>query len=69
MAFTEAQQNILDKARRRLEGTTDEEERGQSRFTERQQAILDTAQARLGAPTPTNDDGSDFVAGVAGGID
>ena len=68
MAFTEAQQNILDKARRRLEGTTDEEERGQSRFTERQQAILDTAQARLGAtaPSPTDDVGFRRGLGNAG---
>jgi len=68
MAFTEAQQNILDKARRRLEGTTDEAERGQSRFTERQQAILDAAQARVGsgAPAPTDDVG--FGRGMANSV-
>ena len=64
MAFTEAQQAILDRARNRLAGTVEEEERSQGGFTERQQAILDAARARVGsgAPTPTEDVG--FVEGL-----
>lgn len=68
MAFTEAQQAILDRARNRLAGTVEEEERSQGGFTERQQAILDAARDRLGsgAPTPTDDVG--FIGGLGNSV-
>lgn len=67
-----AQQAILDRARNRLDGRQDEEEEKQGRATQRQQELLATAQARLGDKyqrKADKDDGSDFVAGVSGGID
>lgn len=65
MAFTEAQQAILDRARNRLAGTVEEEERSQGGFTERQQAILDAARDRLGSAAPTPADDVGFLGGLA----
>ena len=66
-----AQQAILDRARNRLEGKLDDEEK-KNVVTQRQQELLATAQARLGDKyqrKADKDSGSDFAAGVAGGID
>ena len=62
-----AQQAILDRVNNRLGGNQDDEK--QSSLTDRQRELLATAQARLGSPAASKDDGSDFVAGVAGGVD
>ena len=76
MAFTASQQAILDKARQRLSGATDEEEnQQQDARAQRQQAAIEAAKARMGdrysdlSSRTTKDDGSDFVAGFSGGID
>ena len=50
-----AQQAILDRARNRLEGKLDDEEK-KNVVTQRQQELLATAQARLGDKSrPTGD--------------
>jgi len=57
-----AQKAILEESKRaRSEGV--------SQFTPAQQAILDEARGGRTNSTTSKDDGSDFVAGVAGGID
>ena len=70
MAFTAAQQAALDKATDRFNsGSTDDEER-LAELSAEQQAALDNATKRYNTlkGVTDKDDGSDFIAGVAGGF-
>ena len=69
MAFTQAQMNALERARKRIAQGGGQADDG---LTEEQRKAIAAARERLGSSQPrqqSKDGGSDFVAGVSGGID